>query len=200
MLLKVASGRALKACDRGRQNSVSSYDDRVFIGFELGYFEREAKGFRGAWSLVDRTRDRVDWREISDAKIGSFLGACNVTLRHDLHERAFVYGGFGAGIARSRLVFYGDIAIRVTRPPVPLFDVAERFGIAINRWRFLGQAFAGFGVHLNDNLQLTSDYRLRWMPDSFRREFAGAAPGFVIGEMVKNDILHAAEVGLMYQF
>ena len=35
--------------------------------------------------------------------VENFFGACNVTLKKDLNERAFLYGGAGVGVARSIL-------------------------------------------------------------------------------------------------
>ena len=58
------------------------------------------------------------------------------------------------------------------------------------KWCFLGQAFAGFGMHLNENWQLTAGYRLRFFPQNMKEDML----------CVKLNTLHAAEVGLTYQF
>ena len=67
------------------------------------------------------------------------------------------------------------------------------------KWRFLGQAFAGAGIYLNDDWVLTVGYRLRYLPGD-----VDGSKGF-LGDVkwdwkVKQDIVHAAEVGITYRF
>jgi opacity protein-like surface antigen len=117
----------------------------------------------------------------------NFFGVCNATFRNDLNDRAFLYGGVGAGIVRrtAECEVCARGTVVVTGNP---FE--EKHKDNVKKWQFLGQAFTGFGVYLNDNWQLTVGYRLRWMPGSLEQE----------GVRVKQDILHAAEVGLTYRF
>ena len=58
-----------------------------------------------------------------NGKIENYFGACNVTLRHDVGERAFLYGGVGAGIARSRCSYDLNTRVTVTIPPAAAVTV-----------------------------------------------------------------------------
>jgi hypothetical protein len=55
-------------------------------------------------------------------------------------------------------------------------------------------------MYLNENWQLTAGYRLRYVPGSFRWDESDDASGLKIGWSAKQDMIHAAEVGLTYQF
>ena len=67
------------------------------------------------------------------------------------------------------------------------------------KWRFLTQAFAGAGVYLNDNWSLTVGYRLRYLPGDANgsRNFRGEIKW---DWKVKQNLSHAAEMGLTYRF
>ena len=115
-----------------------------------------------------------------------------MTLKKNVAERAFLYGGVGAGIARSDFVEVNS----------KWDDAGAWITGKINfkaKWRFLMQAFAGAGVYLNDNWSLTVGYRLRYLPGdangsrNFRWEIK-------LYWKVKQDLSHAAEVGLTYRF
>ena len=67
-----------------------------------------------------------------------------------MNERTFLYGGVGAGIARSD---FGSIDYRYHEyAPDELHSGRINFKA---KWRFLGQAFGGFGWYLNDNWSFT---------------------------------------------
>ena len=189
-----------------------SHDDRVFVGLELGYFTGKMKIERnydpmphfvvpaGASPLMPGGGTIDLTKVFVGGKMKNFFGACNVTMRHDIGERAFLYGGIGAGVARSRCS--GDCAFSMLCRPAMGVAFTHRkddgYGKK-SKWRFLGQAFAGFGVYLNDNWQLTAGYRLRYVPGSF--EWCETLKsGQKWSWKVKQDIIHAAEVGLTYQF
>ena len=116
----------------------------------------------------------------------------------DVGARGFLYGGIGAGIARSRLSADGDATVTVSIPPAPAVVVNVPLKGSESKWRFLGQVFAGIGVYLNENWQLTAGYRLRYVPGSFRSD--GSFGAIKSGNSYKQDIVHAAEIGLAYQF
>ena len=66
-----------------------------------------------------------------------------------------------------------------------------------NAWSFLGQGFTGLGLCLNDNWQLTIGYRLRYLSEKVTWRFGDAdAAEF----KMKQNLSHAAEVGVMYRF
>ncbi len=190
---------------------VSCHDDRVFVGLELGYFTGKMKVERnydpvphvvvpaGASPLMPGGGTIDLTKVFGDGKISNFFGACNVTLRHDLNDRAFLYGGAGAGIARSRI--HGNVKMSMLFTPAGgvAFTRQEGGDCGKSKWRFLGQAFAGLGVYLNESWQLTAGYRLRYVPGSF--EWCETLEsGQKWSWKVKQDIIHAAEVGLTYQF
>ena len=136
-----------------------------------------------------------------NGKMENYFGACNVTLRHNLNDRAFLYGGVGAGIARSKCSYDMNFEATVTIPPAAAVAGNMPRKDGKSKWRFLGQAFAGLGVYLNDNWQLTAGYRLRYVPGSFHwDEESDNVAGFKSGFSVKQDIVHAAEIGLTYLF
>ena len=191
--------KSIKNAWSGSAELGTSYDDRVFVGLELGYFTGKMKDFAGGVSIVAGP-NRVDGEWKGNGRIENYFGACNVTLRHDVGERAFLYGGVGAGIARSRCSYDLNTRVTVTIPPAAAVTVDVPSGGGKSKWRFLGQAFAGLGVYLNANWQLTAGYRLRYLPGSFHWGEKNDAVALEAGVSVKQDIIHAAEVGLMYQF
>ena len=159
---------------------VSCFDDRVFIGLELGYFTGKAT---------------FEWQDGADkiifpAEFGNAFGACNVTLRHYFGERGFWYGGVGAGIARVSMT-----ADFVSKPGAPNSTVMP-FGT--KAWSFLGQGFTGFGLCLNDHWQLTVGYRLRYLSGNATLRMGGGAD--TMSFKTKQDLSHAAEVGVVYRF
>ena len=133
-------------------------------------------------------------------KMKNYFGACSITLRHDVGERAFLYGGIGARIVRSELFADADTTVTVTIPPAVLVVVNGSQKTNRNKWRFLTQAFAGIGVYLNENWELTAGYRLQYTLGSFCDSAKNDAVGLEFSESVKQDMLHAAEIGLTYRF
>ena len=186
----------IKSAWSGSAEFGGTYDDRVFVGLELEYFTGKMKDVEGRYWVAGGAVS-VDAK--GSAKIGNFFTACNVTLRQDLNERIFTYGGVGVGMVRSRCSGSVEEEITVSIPPaVPLVrDVTYPY--SKSKWRFLGQAFAGFGVYLNDNWQLAAGYRLRYVGGSFRWD-QGVDGILKVSERVEDSIVHAAEVGLTYQF
>ena len=159
---------------------VSCFDERVFVGLELGYFTGKA-----TFELPAAGGNKT----IFPAEFGNTFGACNVTLRHYFGERGFWYGGVGAGIARVSVT--ADAIINPTDPdPVRWLSGAKA-------WSFLGQGFTGFGLCLNDNWRLTIGYRLRYLSGNATWEFDGANR---LELKMKQNLIHATEVGLTYQF
>ncbi len=189
--------KSIKNAWSGSAELGTSYDDRVFVGLELGYFTGKMKDVAGGCSIL-AGGNRVDMEWKGNGKIENYFGACNVTLRHDVGERAFLYGGVGAGIARSRCSYDLNVRVTVTIPPAPAVTADEPEGGGKDKWRFLGQMFAGIGVCLNENWQLTAGYRLRYIPGSFHWD--GKNDALEVGFSVKQDIVHAAEIGLTYLF
>ena len=128
---------------------------------------------------------------VADGKCKNLFAAANVTLKKDVGERAFLYGGVGAGMARSD---FGEFNCK--------FDdagVAQTGKIDFKaKWWFLLQAFAGAGVCLNENWSLTAGYRLRYLAEDVdgSKKWGGYRWDF----KVKQNLLHAAEIGLTYQF
>ena len=168
---------------------VSNYDECVFVGFELGYFTGKMKLYERSYNPPQRSIDGsldVDYFSAT-GDIEHFFGTCNVTLRHDLGEQTFLYGGIGAGAVRRVASF----ELR-TKGTVVATGAAFDSGLGgvIKKWQFLGQTFAGFGVYLNANWQLTAGYRLRWMPSKLKDG----------DSCIKQNLLHAAEAGLTYRF
>ena len=156
---------------------VSYFDERVSVGLELGYFTGKA-----TFEL------RADANKmIFPAEFGNTFGACNVTLRHYFGERGFWYGGVGAGVARVSMT--ADTVISPDDPDPVRFDCGAK------AWSFLGQGFTGFGLCLNDNWSLTIGYRLRYLSGN-----ATWGMGDMAELKMKQDLIHAAEVGVAYQF
>ena len=108
-----------------------------------------------------------------------------------MNERTFLYGGIGAGIVRRSANF--KIPMKLENPGTHEMKEAE-MKLLGKTWCFLGQAFAGFGVYLNENWQLTAGYRLRWMPKNVPVSLDR------VKVISTQKLLHAAEVGIMYQF
>ena len=121
---------------------------------------------------------------IFPAEFGNTFGACNVTLRHYFGERGFWYGGVGAGIARVSMT--ADTG------------VAQKVGLGAKAWSFLGQGFTGLGLCLNDNWQLTVGYRLRYLSGNVTWSYSDVAD--TVKLKMKQNLSHAAEVGVVYRF
>lgn len=176
---------------------VSLCEDRVLVGLELGYFAGKA---RHEFDANEKAKYgaplTINWVNgsyvIADGKYKNLFAAINVTLKRDVGERSFLYGGVGVGMARSD---FGEINSKWD-------DAGTLVTGKINfkaKWRFLGQAFAGAGVYLSNNWLLTVGYRLRYLPGDVNgsRNFQG---GIKWDWKVKQNLSHAAEVGIMYQF
>lgn len=190
----------------------SCFEDRLLIGLELGYFtgktafERTEDLGHVEYGAPAAGADFTIEKFSPDGRCKNFFGACNVTLKKDVGERAFLFGGVGAGIARTDFGKTSLSGIDYTIGTNPAWAKSLNYG---KKWRFLGQAFAGFGVYLNENWSLTAGYRLRYLPGTARTSLPlkiidghhdnpedGASTDF----KVKQNIIHAAEIGLMYQF
>ncbi len=186
---------------------VSFYEDRVSVGLELGYFTLKGKkvfgseentlehlnsgyNFTGALYLSGN-----DGYCRTDGKYRNLFAAVNVTLKKDVNERTFLYGGVGAGMARSD---FGSIDYRYHEyNPDELHSGRITFRA---KWRFLTQAFGGVGVYLNENWSLTAGYRLRYLTGNGRESGTFAHDRVKWDWKVKQDFIHAAEIGLTYQF
>ncbi len=177
---------------------VSVYEDRILVGLELGYFTGKAKHefdanegakYAAPHSIINWLNDSY---AVADGKCKNLFAAANVTLKKDVGERAFLYGGVGAGMARSD---FGEFNCK--------FDdagVAQTGKIDFKaKWRFLLQAFAGAGVCLNENWSLTAGYRLRYLAGDVdgSKKWGG---NYRWDWKVKQNMSHAAEIGLTYQF
>ena len=192
----------------------SCFEDRLLIGLELGYFtgktafERTENIGHVEYGLPAAGADLLITKFSPDGRCKNFFGACNVTLKKDVGDRTFLFGGIGAGIARTS---FGKITLNTDEDAIygaggHHYTKSLDYG---KKWRFLGQAFAGFGVYLNENWSLTAGYRLRYLSGTARTSLPlkiadghhdnpedGASTDF----KVKQNILHAAEIGLTYQF
>ena len=137
---------------------------------------------------------------VLDGKYRNLFAAVNVTLKKDVGERAFFYGGVGAGMARSD---FGELNWRYHENNIPPGlaheDVVEKIDFKA-KWRLLTQAFAGFGVYLNENWSLTAGYRLRYLPGDCKGSKKFAHDRVTWDWKIKQNLLHAAEIGLTYQF
>ena len=112
-----------------------------------------------------------------------------------MDERTFLYGGVGAGMARSD---FGSIDYRYHEyAPDGLHSGRINFKA---KWRFLTQAFAGFGWYLNDNWSLIVGYRLRYLAGDGRASGTFAHDRVKWDWKAKQNLIHAAEVGLMYRW
>ena len=187
---KKSIGSALSgSCEWG----VSCWDERLLIGLELGYFTWESR-----ISIdFDRTNaggGRYVFKGTSNETGRNLFCACNVALRHFLNEKTFLYGGVGAGLARTEQVWEHKYTFV---PPMALAsEINDKKNV--KKWRFLVQMFAGIGFYLNDNWSLNVRYRLRYVPSDFREGFDD--PYYEWFWKSKQNLSHAAEVGLMYQW
>ena len=173
-------------------------DDDIFVGLELGYFAEKMKPFGKTYNppIPDlyRIGDRINCQSIK-FKMENFSGVCNVTLRRDFGERSFLHCGVGAGVVRR--ILRGSARKTGDAYVVP-FDRSESAG-EIRKWQFFGsQGFAGFGWYLNDNWQLTVGYCLRYVSDNIIWLIGDGVSRTELG--MKQKLIHAAEVGLMYLF
>ena len=144
---------------------VACFEDRVFLGLEFGYFgEKIHDNFKCDPPEVFPAV-RVD-KILADGKIKNCFGACNLTLKQDIGERTFLYGGVGAGVVRAVAdVNFKDIGIELLGGD----DwSSSRRSEHDAKWRFFGQAFGGIGWYLNDNWSLSAGYRLWYVPGDFR--------------------------------
>ena len=152
---------------------VSLCEDRVLVGLELGYFTGKA---RHEFDAKEKSRYgaplTIVWVNgsyvVADGKYKNLFAAINVTLKRDVGERSFLYGGVGAGMARSD---FGEVNSKWDDAGVWVTGKIDFKA----KWRFLGQAFAGAGVYLSDNWSFTVGYRLRYLPGDVNgsRNFQG---------------------------
>ena len=182
---------------------VSFFEERVSVGLELGYFSGTGKTAFTGDRLSDYSFVGVCYLDMSEGgycrtegKYKNLFAAVNVTLKKDVAERAFLYGGVGAGMARSD---FGSIDYRYHEYVPDELHPGRRINFKA-KWRFLGQAFAGLGWYLNDNWSLTVGYRLRYLAGDGRESGTFAHDRVKWDWKVKQDLIHAAEVGLMYRF
>lgn len=148
---------------------------------------------RTAGSFPDGTSGEI----LADGKIKHSFGACNFTLKQDIGERTFVYGGVGAGIVRAVAdLHFKDSGIDTGTGD----DWSSSHSEHDAKWRFFGQAFGGIGWYLNDNWSLSAGYRLRYLAGPCRESGQFAHDRVKWDWKVKQDIIHAAEVGVTYQF
>ena len=177
---------------------VSCCEDRVFVGVELGYLPGKAKRVSptGLGTVVVGAQN-ITFKDFGEcAEVENFFGACNATLKKDLGDRTFLYGGVGVGGARS--ILHGECSISGHNNTTNQdFNHVSPYSKA--EWRFLTQLFAGVGVYLNEQWSLSVGYRLRYMPEKFSvsGKFAGQ---FEWNGKVQQNVIHAAEVGLTYSF
>ena len=184
---------------------VSFCEDRVSVGLELGYFtgKTETEHDVPLPAMGHIIIDNAGWvpeKLCYRGKIENYFCACNVMLRRDVGERAFLYGGVGAGIARSTLKHPGYLKGHGIGGG---HGAPELYFNKKSEWRFLCQAFAGIGMYLNDNWSLSAGYRLRYVPWKFNSSWTkepAYAQSAEIKSTIKQNILHAAEIGLTYQF
>jgi opacity protein-like surface antigen len=176
---------------------VSLCEDRVLVGLELGCFTGKAR-----YEFDDNEKSRYGapftmiWGNgsyvVADGKYKNLFAAVNVTLKRDVGERAFLYGGVGAGMARSD---FGELNSEWDDAGVWVTGKID----FKSKWRFLGQVFAGVGIYLDDNWSLGIGYRMRYLTGD-----VNGSKGYT-GDVqwdwkVKQDLSHAVEVGLTYQF
>ena len=187
----------------------SLWDDSVSIGLELGYFggKKEA-ALTGNDPNSDFNYTGVIYFEgfdgycAADGKYKNLFAAVNVTLKKEVGERTFLYGGVGVGTTRSD---FGRIHYRYHEYGNPggggaideLHDGVVNFK---TKWRLLSQAFAGVGIYLNDHWALTVGYRLRYLSGAGHEIGKFARDRVQWNWKVKQDLIHTAEVGLTYQF
>ena len=177
------------------------------MGLELGYFTGKGKkGFGSEENTLDNMNAKYNYRGVlylirengycrTDGKYKNLFAAVNVTLKKDVNERTFLYGGVGAGASRRD---FGSIYYRYHEYAVG--DLGLHSG-RVNfkaKWRLPAQMFGGFGRYLNDSWSLSAGYRLRYVPSDFHEGFDD--PYYEWFWKSKQNLSHAAEVGLMYQF
>ena len=177
------------------------FEERVSVGLELGYFSGTGKTAFTGDRLSDYSFVGVCYLDEfggycrTDGKYKNLFAAVNVTLKKDVNERTFLYGGVGAGMARSD---FGSIDYRYHEyTPDELHSGRINFKA---KWRFLGQAFGGLGWYLNGNWSLTVGYRLRYLAGDGRASGTFAHDRVKWDWKVKQDLSHAVEAGLTYRF
>ena len=183
------------------------FEERVSVGLELGYFSGTGKtAFGSEEDTLDNWNSAYNFTGAlylsgfggycrTEGKYKNLFAAVNVTLKKDVNERTFLYSGIGAGMARSD---FGSIDYRYREyPQNDLHPGRINFKA---KWRFLGQAFGGLGWYLNDNWSLTVGYRLRYLAGDGRASGTFAHNRVKWDWKVKQDLIHAVEVGVMYQF
>ena len=185
---------------------VSLCEDRVSVGLELGYFagkkrvafmENGEPGIPNDYCYVGVIYfSEPDCYYRTDGKCKNLFAAVNVTLKKDVAERAFLYGGVGAGMARSDFGSI-DYMYHQYQPADEYHEGKINFKA---KWRFLTQAFAGLGWYLNDNWSLTVGYRLRYLAGSRREAGTFVGDNIKWDWKVKRDSIHAVEAGLTYRF
>ena len=188
---------------------VSLCEDRVSVGLELGYFTGKGKMVFGSEeNTLDNMNAKYNYTGVlylsgfdgycrTDGKYKNLFAAVNVTLKKDVNERAFLYGGVGAGMVRSD---FGSVDYRYHEyrgGDLGLHPGRISFKA---KWRFLTQAFGGFGWYLNDNWSLTVGYRLRYLAGDGRESGTFAHDRVKWDWKVKQDFIHAVEAGLTYRF
>ena len=177
------------------------------VGLELGYFTGKAVTENTFPGLGDPDLYFGDFETGAggmflnkvnyNGQIKNLFGACNVTLKKDVGERAFLYGGVGAGVCRSTVKDPGQMETGSGgRGTAPLLknDFPK-----VSKWRFLCQAFGGLGVYLSESWSLSVGYRLRYIPGILVSSKVFAT-GRELRNTIKQNIIHAAEIGLTYQF
>ena len=177
---------------------VSLCDDRVLLGLELGYFSGKVKWEFDATELARYSAcPIINFNNgtycIADGKYRNLFATANVTLKKDVGERTFLYCGVGAGVARSD---FGRVDWKWD-------DAGAKFTDKIDfkaKWRVLTQVFAGAGVYFNGNWSLTLGYRLRYLPGDCKGSKKFNTVGNTWSWTLKQNLLHAAEIGLTYQF
>ena len=158
---------------------IARWDEKISVGLELGYFTGKTEG-------KERFNIPADYNGRASFELGNFFGACNGTLRYHLGERCFLYGGAGAGMARVAATGFWSP------------DDNMRNAIGAQKWCFLGQGFTGVGVRLNDSLSLNVGYRLRYLSGSPVVELNDGVDAEWLRP--KQNLIHAAEVGLTYRW
>ena len=187
---KKSIGSALSgSCEWG----VRCWDERLLIGLELGYFTWKSR-ISIDFDRVNAGGGRYIFKGTSNETGRNLFCACNVALRHFLNEKTFLYGGVGAGLARTEQVWEHKYTCVF---PMALPDEMNNKK-NVKKWRFLAQTFAGIGFYLNDNWPLNVGYRLRYVPSDFCEGFDD--PYYEWFWKSKQNLSHAAEVGLTYQF
>ena len=129
---------------------VSLFEERVSVGLELGYFAGKGKMVFGSEeNTLENLNAKYNFSGVlylsgengycrTEGKCKNLFAAVNVTLKKDVNERTFLYGGVGAGMVRSD---FGSIDYRYHEyAPDELHPGRINFKA---KWRFLGQAFAG---------------------------------------------------------